>query len=56
MKKIIEKCKIIFIPICWATGIFWSLKYNSLISGHEYTELNNRDLKCDICGIISRGK
>jgi len=54
MKKILQRLKIIFIPICWFTGFIWIVKYNQNISGHEYVEQEDKSLVCDVCGRISK--
>lgn len=51
--------KVVFRPICWIQEIYYIIRYNQLISGHEYKALSDRydtDLKCEICGHISKGK
>lgn len=45
---------IIFRPICWFTEVYYQLRYGQIISGHEYIEQDDRSLKCDICGYISK--
>jgi len=54
MKKILQRLKIIFIPICWLTEFFWCVRYNEDISGHEYIEQQDGSSVCDICGRISK--
>jgi hypothetical protein len=45
--------------ICFIRGIFRSIRYFNLISGHNYIEkYNNEDvsiLECETCGHISVG-
>ena len=45
--------------ICFIKGIYNSIKYLSIISGHEYIEIyDNKDiqvLKCELCNHISIG-
>lgn len=48
------RIKKIFLPICWITELYYSLRYNSLISGHDFVEQNNGSLKCEICGEVSK--
>lgn len=51
--------KIIFRPICWFTEVYYMLRYNQVISGHDFKAIDdtyNTDLICDICGYISKTK
>lgn len=43
----------IFRPICWITELFWALRYNQNISGHDFVEQKDGSLKCEICGKVS---
>lgn len=48
------KSKIIFRPICWLTEIYYIIKYNSVISGHDF--VGDNILICQVCGYVSKGK
>ena len=61
MKK--EKIKIIFRPICWIKGIYWTLRrmvtgnFDGIyIDGCDYVEQSNGDLICKKCGKIIYNK
>ena len=53
--------KIIFRPLCWLNSFWYSIFYNILTDGHEYIsgyegyESAYKDLKCEMCGKISKG-
>ncbi len=49
--------KVVFRPICWITELYYMIRYNQLISGHDYKAISDSydtDLKCDMCGYISK--
>lgn len=45
---------IIFRPICWITEFYYAVRYNELVSGHSYIEQDDKSLKCEICGKVSK--
>ncbi len=49
-----NKLKIIFIPICWFTELYYAIRYNIYCSGHSYVEQDNGFLICEVCGKISK--
>lgn len=42
--------------ICYAKEFYYTIRYNQYISGHDFIELDNNDLRCEICGYISKGE
>lgn len=44
----------LFIIICWLAEIYYTFRYKSVISGHEFIEQDNGDLKCSVCGMVSK--
>lgn len=52
----------LFRPICWLTSFWYSIRYNILTDGHQYVseyfgyESGFKDMQCEICGKISKGK
>lgn len=52
--KKLQKMKIIYSPICWITEIYYQFRYNQIISGHSYIEHKDGNLKCEICGKVSK--
>lgn len=65
MVNIIMKIKlnylIIFRPICWLTEIYYALRRGEWIDGHSYIseyegyESAYHNLKCEVCGKVSKG-
>lgn len=46
--------KIIWLPICFITEVIYSARYGIPVSGHDYIEQDNGELKCDMCGKVSK--
>jgi len=46
--------KFIFRPICMMTCFYYALRYDVLISGHDFIEREDGCLECKICGEESK--
>lgn len=46
--------KIIFRPICWFQEWYRTIRYGVWISGHDFVEQEDKSLKCEICGKVSK--
>lgn len=45
-----------FSIICKIKEIYRTIRYSMYISGHEFVEQDNNDLKCEVCGFVSETK